>query len=204
VMKNYQQSMWFANPGMIAEPESRKLDKNFYSPARTESPDQRNHPAVQRDNGRFAECADDVARRPVIFVPFVATTESLRAAKKCVISAQQSGARLVLFHAVHLNLSPYGPANPIWLKAALRQEAVEMAEPVMRFAQALGVSVICVVEEGPTTSAILTAAKKWEVDVIVLAAEQRGWLARWFERRRVDRVIRAAECPVLVMDERHR
>ena len=65
------------------------------------------------------------------------------AAKSAVSVALQAGARLVLFHAVHLNITPYGPANPSWLKTALRQEAVEMAEPIMRFAQTLGVPVIC-------------------------------------------------------------
>jgi nucleotide-binding universal stress UspA family protein len=141
-------------------------------------------------------------RQAVVLVPFDATPNSLATAKTGVSLAQHTGARLVLFHAVHLNLTPYGPANPAWLKAALRQEAMELAEPLMRYAQARGVSVICVVEEGVQADTILNAAKKWDADVIMLAAQQRGRLARWFERRAHDRVIRAAQCPVLLLDAR--
>jgi nucleotide-binding universal stress UspA family protein len=205
-MNNLGHGTWFVNPAIFAEPQLRRSDEDF-APAKQR--DQKPRPIDGNHLAdRFAENpispeydrSGGSDQQPVILIPFDATMESLAGVKAAIAIAAKSGARLVLFHAVHLNLTPYGPVNPSWLRAALRQEAVMMVEPLMHFAQSLGVSVICVVEEGAPAVAINRAAKKWVADVIVLTAHQRGWLGKWFERRALDRVIRAAECPVMVLD----
>ena len=138
-------------------------------------------------------------RTAVIFVPTDLSATATEAARVGITLARETGGRLVLFHVVHLNLTPYGPANPAWLKAALWQEAVTAAAPLLKRAQAMGVTATCVVEEGEPISAILKGAKQKEANIIVLATHQPGWLARWFRRRIVERVIRDADCPVLVL-----
>ena len=98
------------------------------------------------------------------------------------MSRNASEARLILLHAIHLNLTPYGPANPTWLRAALCREALEKMEGIMARAQRLGVPVISVIEEGMPSKVITDAAKRWKIDLIVLA-QKRGRWARLFGQR---------------------
>jgi nucleotide-binding universal stress UspA family protein len=113
--------------------------------------------------------------------------------------ARHSQARLILLHAIHLNLTPYGPANPRWLRAALCREALEKMESTMTRAQSVGVPVISVIEEGPPAKVISEAAKRWKTDLIILASQKRGKWARLWSQRIREKVARGAACPVVVM-----
>src|ERR1700677_2725297 len=88
------------------------------------------------------------SRRPEIMVPVDFSPESMQAADYATRFARRMEGRLILLHAIHLNLTPYGPANPTWLRAALCREALEKMEATMGRAQRLGVPVISVIEEG--------------------------------------------------------
>ena len=113
--------------------------------------------------------------------------------------ARPAHGRLLLIHAIHLNLDPYGPAGVSRLKAELCQEAFARSEEVMVRAQKAGVSAICAVEEGEPASVIVRAARRWEADLIVLTASGRGGFARLFRRSTTERVIQQAGCPVFVL-----
>jgi len=147
----------------------------------------------------FSRRKDQPKRQPVVLVPTDFSTEAEKTLDVATNLARQLGGRLVLFHAVHLNLTPYGPANPAWLSAALCQEAMQKAEPLLLRAQAAGVPAMCVVEPGAQSAAILRAAEKWQADMILLMTRQRRWFERLFRRRIYERVIRKARCPVLVL-----
>jgi len=137
-------------------------------------------------------------RRPEIMVPVDFSPESMQAADYAINVAQQSEARLILLHAIHLNLTPYVPANPTWLRAALCREALEKMEGTMVHAQRLGVPVISVIEEGMPSKVITAVAKRWKIDLIVLA-QKRGRWARLFGHRVREKLARGAGCPVVVI-----
>jgi nucleotide-binding universal stress UspA family protein len=138
-------------------------------------------------------------RRPEIMVPVDFSPESMRAADYAINVAQRTRARLILLHAVHLNLTPYGPANPAWLRAALCREALEKMEGIMTRAQQADVPAISVIEEGPPVKVISQVAKRWKVDLMVMASHRRGKWARFFGQRIRERVVRGAECPIVVV-----
>jgi nucleotide-binding universal stress UspA family protein len=127
--------------------------------------------------------------------------DSTAAAHWATDMGQKTGASVVLVHAIHLSLTPYGPANPAWLKAGLRQEAMTRAEPIMMRAQGSGVPVTCAVEEGAPAEVVIKAARRWHAQAIIMAAPRtNGFLKRLFGDRTVEHVIRDAECPVIVLE----
>jgi len=138
-------------------------------------------------------------RRPEIMVPVDFSPSSEEAAQYAIKVAKRAGARLVLLHAVHLNLTPYGPANPNWLRSGLCREALSKMEGIMAQAQHERVPVISVIEEGTPDNVIARAAKRWNVELIVLASRKRGKLARFFGQQILEKVTRRAECPVVVI-----
>ena len=140
------------------------------------------------------------ARKPVILVALGPSRSSLIAAEWATEVARKMDAALVLVHAVHLNLTPYGPANPAWLKAGLCQEAMARAEPIMTRGQAAGVAVTCAVEEGAPAAVIAKAARRWHAQAIVLAPSKSGLVKRLFGRHTVEKVLHEAECPVVILE----
>jgi nucleotide-binding universal stress UspA family protein len=136
--------------------------------------------------------------KPVILVPTDLSPASLQAAEHGLQLAAKNGALLLLVHAVHLNLSPYGPANPRALKGALCQEAMEKTAPLMRRAEESGVAAVCAIEEGAPWSVIVKLAMRWKASMIVLGTCRRGFFSRLFARGTTERVLRGARCPVMV------
>lgn len=149
--------------------------------------------------GRNCEPSRGAQRSDIIFVPLDLAADSFEAARVGINIARKTGGQVLLFHAVHLNVSPYGPANLSRLKAGLVQDARNKVEPLLRFARAVGVRASCVVEEGAAAKAILNGARQRAAGVIVLAARQRSRLARWFRRGIVEQVLQEATCPVMVL-----
>ncbi|MDB6017354.1 MAG: UspA protein [Pedosphaera sp.] len=139
-------------------------------------------------------------RRPVILVPMDLSPGAEAAAKFGMNVAQQAQGQLLLLHAVQLNLNPYGPAQLARLKMALGQEALAKTEPILICAQEKGVPAICAVEEGTPAAVITRVARRWEAELIVMTARNRqGWIACLFGGRIVEKVIRGAKCPVMVL-----
>ena len=159
---------------------------------------------LQQFSGTKDKAAGEVApgqstRRPEIMVPVDFSPGSEAAADYAIEVAQCGHARLILLHAIYLNLTPYGPANPTWLRAALCREALEKMQGMMARAQNAGVPVISVIEEGAPARVIAQAAKRWKVALMVMAAKKRGKWARFLGQRIRKKVVRGAECPIIVM-----
>jgi len=138
-------------------------------------------------------------KQPAILVPVDFSPASLEAAKCGLKIARRMQGQMVLLHAVHLNLAPYSPANPAWLKDALCQEAAAKARDILGRAQADGVSAACIVEQGSPAAVIAKVAERCQAELIVMTRQPRGWLARLFGSRTAERVIREAKCPVMVL-----
>jgi nucleotide-binding universal stress UspA family protein len=138
------------------------------------------------------------SRRPVILVPTDLSPASLAAAEHGLRIAQDNAALLLLVHVIHLNISPYGPANPRWLKTALCHEAMEKTAPFMNRAENAGVTALCAIEEGAPSTVITKLATRWKASMIVLAGHRRSFLSRLFGRGTLEHVISNAQCPVVV------
>jgi nucleotide-binding universal stress UspA family protein len=197
-MRSNRTVAWFVDPANKSEPLVSRVGGACVEAARSGIERWHNRLAEQKPVPNFERPAAP-KRKPVVLVPIDFSANTPEAVKTGVKLALETGVRLVLVHAVHLNLLPYGPANPAWLQEALCQEAMEKAEPFMRLAQSAGVQTICAVEAGVQSEVILKAAKQWEADLIVLSARPRNWLAQLFRRRTVEQVVRAAACPVMVL-----
>ena len=134
-----------------------------------------------------------------ILVPTDFAPESLLALDCALRMAVQQTARITLLHAIHLNLRPYGPANVDALKTELCREALAKAEPVLTSARDLGVTAVCLLEEGRPAKVISGAAERCAPDLVIMANSRRSFLARWFGRGTVKKVVQAVRCPVLVL-----
>jgi len=113
--------------------------------------------------------------------------------------ARRGSGRLIIFHAVHLNLTPYGPANPGWLRAALCREALEKMEELMAEARRMEIPAVSVIEEGAPAEAILRATLRWQVELMVMTSPRGGRLSRLFAGGIHDKLARLAKCPVVVV-----
>ncbi len=151
-----------------------------------------------------SECQPSIGRKPVVLVPMDFSPASHEAARFGTDIARRSNALLLLVHAVHLNLSAYGPANPAWLKAGLCQEAMAKAEPILTIAQGAGVLGLCTVEEGSPAAVIANVAKRWSAEIIILGARKRGILSRMFSPRTIEKVVEQVKCPVIVVNTNHK
>jgi nucleotide-binding universal stress UspA family protein len=178
--------------------ESNRITLNVRR--RSEGEDQHGA-AMIGDVGPAADCEPraGAAGKPVVLVPLDFSPASIQAANYGIKIARDSHGLLLLVHAVHLNLTPYGPANLTWLTAGLCREAMTKAEPILIRAQEAGVTAICAIEKGAPAMVIANVAKRWAAKVIVLGIPKRGMLGRLFGEGIVKKVKHAAECPVIVL-----
>ena len=153
----------------------------------------------ERNEGLTRNADRHFTKRPEIMVPVDFSTGSEEAVEYAIKVAQRARARLILLHAVHLNITPYGPANPAWLRSALCREALQKMEAIMARAHRQDVPTISVIEEGPPAVVIARAGKRWKVDLIVMTFQKRSRWARFFGQRVTEKVTRGVKCPVMVI-----
>ena len=86
----------------------------------------------------------------------------------------------------------------------MRGEALKEMEPAMNLAKEAGVAATCVVKEGTPAGVILTVARRYEADLIILAPREHGAWARLFlGPTTAERVARDAESHVIVLRAPH-
>lgn len=128
------------------------------------------------------------------------------------VRALETAARLArtgqlwLVH-VHHDFSDYAtwmpPSRMDELNAAAAQHATEALERVAeRYCPDMEVH--CIIESGNPLDVILRVADQHPPDAIVLAASSRGRVSRAFHGSTVDKVIRRARCPVVVIPSGNR
>jgi nucleotide-binding universal stress UspA family protein len=155
---------------------------------------------ARRQHETLSPANPDRSVKPLnILVPTDFAPASLLALDCALRMAVRQPARITLLHAIHLNLRPYGPANVDRLKTELCREALAKAEPVLMSARDLGVTAFCMLEEGPPANVVANAAERCAPDLVIMANSRRGWLARWFGRGTVQKVVQSLRCPVLVL-----
>jgi nucleotide-binding universal stress UspA family protein len=146
-----------------------------------------------------AETRDRAVKPLNILVPTDFAPSSLLALDCALRMAVHQAARITLLHAIHLNLMPYGPADVSVLKTDLCREALAKAEPILVAARDMGVTAVCMLDDGPPARAIANTVEHCPPDMIIMTKRRRGVLARWFGRGTVEKVTQSVRCPVLVL-----
>jgi nucleotide-binding universal stress UspA family protein len=117
-------------------------------------------------------------------------------------------ARLIIFHAyetsVPIGNGGYFPPSVMQeMLTATRDAAAQSLKRLARSPQGKDVRISTLLAEGPAAAAIVRAAKKQRVDLVVMGTHGRSGVRRLLMGSVADRVIRTASCPVLVVGGRH-
>jgi universal stress protein A len=117
-------------------------------------------------------------------------------------------AKLILFHAyegsVPISNSGYLPPSVLQqMLTATRDAAGRSLKRLARSPQGKRVRMSTLLGQGSAAAAIVRAAKKNRVDLVVMGTHGRTGVRRLLLGSVADRVIRTASCPVLVVGGRH-
>ena len=117
-------------------------------------------------------------------------------------------AKLILFHAyersVPIGNGGYLPQSVMQeMLTATRDAAAQSLKRLARSSQGKDVRISTLLAEGSAAAAIVRAAKKNRVDLVVMGTHGRTGVRRLLMGSVADRVIRTASCPVLVVGGRH-
>ena len=117
-------------------------------------------------------------------------------------------AKLILFHAyersVPISNGGYMPTSVLQeMWTAPREAAGRNLKRLARSPQGKGVRMSTLLAEGSAAPAIVRAAKKNRVDLVVMGTHGRTGVRRLLMGSVADRVIRTASCPVLIVGGRH-
>jgi nucleotide-binding universal stress UspA family protein len=180
-------------------PESGRRTGAPCAPSRTSQTSFWSDFARRQDESIRPERPDRAVKPLSILVPTDFAPSSLLALDCALRMAVHQTARITLLHAIHLNLMPYGPANVADLKTNLCREALAKAEPILVAARDMGVTAVCMLEEGSPAEAIANTVQHCAPDMVVMTKRRRGLLARWCGRGTVEKVTHTVRCPVLVL-----
>jgi len=200
---------WFANSRAMLEPRFRGLELSLWGTPRRESvPAKSTQPSGSKDPGQAPDShfPDESAETNpgVIVVPLDFSLASLDAARVGASVARHTEATLVLCHAIFPKVVSFGRTSAPCVTEAMRGEALKEMEPAMNLAKEAGVAATCVVEEGTPAGVILTVARRYEADLIILAPREHGAWARLFlGPTTAERVARDAESHVIVLRAPH-
>jgi nucleotide-binding universal stress UspA family protein len=86
---------------------------------------------------------------------------------------------------------------------ATRESARRNLKQLARSPRGKGVRISMLLAQGPAAAAIVQAAKKNRVDLVVMGTHGRTGVRRLLMGSVADRVIRTASCPVLIVGGRH-
>jgi universal stress protein A len=117
-------------------------------------------------------------------------------------------AKLILFHAyersVPIGDGGYLPSSVLQQMWSATQEAARRNLKRLALSpQGKGVRISMQLAEGPAPAAIVRAAKKTRVNLVVMGTHGRTGVRRLLMGSVADRVIRTASCPVLIVGGRH-
>ena len=138
-----------------------------------------------------------------ILVPVDLTDASLSALDCAFRIGREEKARVTLLHAIHLNLSPFGPVNVDLIKREMRHKASATMSRITGLARREGICADYLVREGKPSAVIEKFLQTENVDLVVMACHRHHGLSRWLRRRTALKVIRGAQCPVVVLQTNH-
>lgn len=142
----------------------------------------------------------DVLRVRRILVPVdfsMCTLGTLRYAGRM---ARQFHATVSLLHVMpmYIHRSYDSDTAGMWTRTACESCQTEL-DRLAEILKAVEIPTLTMVRTGPPLEMILGEAENLGVDLIVMGRRGRGWLSRLLRHHTVDRVIRRAQCPVMVI-----
>ena len=139
-----------------------------------------------------------------ILVPVEFTASSTVALRYAAALARECHAKVMLLYVQQLNIADetWGVPRARFL-AEMREESDKRLHALG--AEYLGPEIVCerITRVGRPCDAIVGVAREKAVDLIVLPANEHVGLLRWLRPHTVDRVVKNAPCPVLVMRATH-
>jgi nucleotide-binding universal stress UspA family protein len=156
----------------------------------------RNHQKIHPDEAKSPGASTP---RLNVLVPFNFTMASCTALDCALRMAQDQKATVTLLHAINLNLSPYGPANPALIKQEMRRVAREGISQLAALARKKNLSVNYAIRDGNPSGVIKRFITENAVDLVIIGEHQPRRFG-WFSGRTLaERVVGKAQCPVLVV-----
>jgi nucleotide-binding universal stress UspA family protein len=155
-----------------------------------------------------SEPADDQAPKEAIFRTILCAmdfgTQSLKALEHSFSLAQESGGRLILFHAVE-----WFPDEPLWVggpdvsgyKTGMEEQVRTRLEKIVPQEVRDWCEVEVVVRSGRAYRELLAAAQERKVDLIAMGVRGRNPLDIMLFGSTTQHVVRRAACPVLTISE---
>jgi nucleotide-binding universal stress UspA family protein len=159
----------------------------------------------------FAEADEGDATDPSVIVEvhghrIAFATSSVRAVQLASGLARASGGKLRFIHATPPMQTSSIYTGPVAVPAQIIDEihtrartTSEAALDELAKAHSQGLDVEVVVTPANAIAMVLEHARTWNADLVVMAASGRSRVARFFVGSTADRVIRQADCPVLVV-----
>lgn len=136
-----------------------------------------------------------------ILVPVDFSDASRKALRYASAFAAQFQAKLFLVHVVEFNVvgSDFGLVELSQIEADMRESAVQRLADWLKHEVGAGISVDARVQCGRPYLEILETAKTEDVDLILIASHGHSSLAHVVLGSTVERIVRHAPCPVLVV-----
>lgn len=135
-----------------------------------------------------------------ILVPFDFSGRSCAALDCAVRMARDRKATVTLLHAIYLNLSPYGPANPAMIRQEMRRTArAGISQLAAALSQKKNLSVNYAIRDGKPSAVVEQYLQDCSVDLVIIG-DRRSRRPGWFRPRALaEGLVRRAPCPVLVI-----
>jgi len=128
---------------------------------------------------------------------------SLAAASEAIGIAKRCGAFLYVVSALPSESSPFDIVHSEMLKGPIEEyelrEAEKNVKDVMLIAEQEGIPARTIVESGPPYKAILEAAEKEKIDLIIMGSHGRTGMERLLMGSVAERVVGHAACAVLIV-----
>lgn len=159
------------------------------------------NPSLPTPEPRPATLAPPVIKLKKILTPIDFSDASQQAFHYAVAFAERFQASLVLLHIVEFNFmgSDFGAVELSQIEADLEENASRQLEDWIQRAVGSRVPAEPLVRNGRPYLEIVEAAKSLDVDLIIIATHGHTSLAHVLLGSTVERVIRHAACPVLVV-----
>jgi nucleotide-binding universal stress UspA family protein len=155
---------------------------------------------VARQSGRPSKTGG-ASRMNRILAPIDFSDCSLDGLNYAIAFADRVGAKLVLFHAVHL--APYTSGGFAYdlscLEEAAQKDAEQQMRNFVRMAKFGGVKFETAIAMGPPAEEISTFAQNYDVDLIITSTHGRTGWKHMLIGSTAEHVVRYSRCPVLVV-----
>lgn len=152
----------------------------------------------------LAHCPRQVYRRILVATDF--TAASTPALEQALKLAKQNHAELLMIHASTMPISlsfMNADSYDVWEKQC-RMDTENNISALIQQARKEGVKAHTLELSGLADDAILEAAKRLDVDLIVLGTHERRGVSRFFSGSVAAQVVARARCPVLTVRSSYR